>query len=173
MSKADVEWEFETRCRSALGYADGRLAFFNMLNVALGVFALVSLWLSGFVFSGGHENISKALNVAGSISLIIDVVLNVKGCAGFWKSMHDGYSWLFAEFKRIRPAATTNELSDILSRFYDFDGRCSAQYSVLLVVSWNETCVQMGKSDQVKKIPLYKYLTRNFFTWGSSADNFK
>lgn len=105
--------------------------------------------------------------------LVIDVILNLLGCYGKWKSMHDGYNSFLAEFTKTHSNASVNNLEELMSRFIEFDGRCHAVYNALGVIAWNETCVQMGKKQHVKPVPWYKRLTKNWFTWGSIADNFK
>ncbi len=172
MKKSDVEWEIESCCRIAMNYASYRYAFFSKLNVSLAIVSLVSIWFSGFVFSGDYKAVSAVLNVVGSISLVFDVVLNIKGCTGFWKSMYEGYNGFFAEFARIRPTASVEELQSLKSKFVEFDGKCNANLNALGLIAWNDACVQMGKSEHVKHVPWYKRWTANIFSWGSVADNF-
>lgn len=172
MKKSDVEWEIESSCRIAMNYASYRYAFFSKLNVSLAIVSLVSIWFSGFVFSGDYKAVSAVLNVVGSISLVFDVVLNIKGCNGFWKSMYEGYNGFFAEFARIRPTASVEELQSLKSKFVEFDGKCNANFNALGLIAWNDACVQMGRSEHVKHVPRYKRWTANLFSWGSVADNF-
>lgn len=173
MKKSDVEWEIESSCRIAMNYASYRYEFFSKLNVSLAIVSLVSIWFSGFVFSGDYKAVSAVLNVVGSISLVFDVVLNIKGCNGFWKSMYEGYNGFFAEFARIQPTASVEELQSLKSKFVEFDGKCNANFNALGLIAWNDACVQMGKSEHVKHVPWYKRWTANIFSWGSVADNFK
>lgn len=63
-------------------------------------------------------------------------------------------------------------------RFHQFrsklyNKRCHATYYALGLIAWNDTCVQMGKPQCVKKVPWYKRLTANVLSWGSVASNFK
>ena len=172
MSKDDLKWEIESKLRVGLSYAGYRHAFFTKLNVILCIIALASLWLSGVVFAGSWPRVSMALNIVCSVSLVFDVALNIKGLNGFWSSMYDGYNEMLSELLRIQENATEDQLAELLSRFYAFDGRCKSVNGVLCLVAWNDACVQMGKSEFVKSIPLYKRLTANLFSWGSVADVF-
>jgi len=173
MTKADLEWDIESRCRIAMNYAGYRYTFFKWLNIILCILSIASLWCSGFVYAGTEPGKSCVLNVVGSVMLIVDVVLNLLGCNGFWKSMLDGYGELYSEFVGIRSAASVQELEAFKSRFTKFDCRCNAEYNALGLIAWNDACAQMGKSNCVKPVPLYKRLTANLFAWGSVADNFK
>lgn len=174
MTKADLEWEIESSCRIAMNYAGYRCAFFKRINIILCILSIVFLWCSGFVYDGmAEKNTSCALNIAGSIMLVVDVVLNLLGCNGFWKSMVDGYGELYAEFVGMRSSASLQDLEAFKSKFTKFDNRCSADYNALGLIAWNDACTQMGKKDEAKHIPLCKRLTANLFSWGSVADNFK
>lgn len=156
-----------------MNYASYRYAFFSKLNISLAIISLVSIWFSGFVFSGEHKTISAILNIVGSVSLVFDVVLNIKGCNGFWKSMYEGYNGFFAEFARIQPTASVEELQSLKSKFVEFDGKCNADFNAIGLIAWNDACVQMGKPEHVKPVPFYKRWTANLFSWSSVADNFK
>ena len=173
MNKAAIEREIESRCRTAINYSSYRCAFFFKLNIALCFLSLISLWCSGFVFKGGYEIIAMILNVAGSLLLILDVILNLLGCYASWKSMHDGYESFLSEFTKIHITASVADLQNLLARFFDYDKRCHATYYALGLIAWNDTCVQMGKPQCVKKVPWYKRLTANVLSWGSVASNFK
>lgn len=173
MKKSDIEWDIESSVRIAMNYASYRYAFFSKLNISLAIISLVSIWFSGFVFSGEHKTISAILNIVGSVSLVFDVVLNIKGCNGFWKSMYEGYNGFFTEFARIQPTASVEELQSLKSKFVEFDGKCNADFNALGLIAWNDACVQMGKPEHVKPVPFYKRWTANLFSWSSVADNFK
>lgn len=173
MKKSDIEWDIESSVRVAMNYASHRYAFFSKLNISLAIISLVSIWFSGFVFSGEHKTISAILNIVGSVSLVFDVVLNIKGCNGFWKSMYEGYNGFFAEFARIQPTASVEELQSLKSKFVEFDGKCNADFNAIGLIAWNDACVQMGKPEHVKPVPFYKRWTANLFSWSSVADNFK
>lgn len=173
MKKSDIEWDIESSVRVAMNYASYRYAFFSKLNISLAIISLVSIWFSGFVFSGEHKTISAILNIVGSVSLVFDVVLNIKGCNGFWKSMYEGYNGFFAEFARIQPTASLEELQSLKSKLVEFDGKCNADFNALGLIAWNDACVQMGKPEHVKPVPFYKRWTANLFSWSSVADNFK
>ena len=172
MKKSDVEWEFESGCRVAMNYAGYRYAFFSKLNVSLAIISLASLWLSGFIFAGDHKIVSAVLNIVGSVSLIFDVVLNIKGSNSYWSAMYDGYNAFFSEFIKIQPTSSVEELQELKSRFVEFDGKCNANFNALGLIAWNDACVQMGRAEHVKHIPWYKRWTANLFSWGSVADNF-
>lgn len=172
MDKEDVEWEFESRCRVAMNYSCFRYVFFFKLNIALCVLSMVSLWCSGYFADGKCESAFVALNIVGSALLVFDVVLNLVGCCGFWKSMRDGYFEFFAEFQEIRFKASAEELRGLMSRFVKFDSRCDASFNALGLIAWNDACIQMGKAEHVKHVPWYKCWTANIFSWGSVSDNF-
>lgn len=173
MEKKDIERIFESRCRTAINYASYRYAFFFKINIILCVLSIASLWCAGCVASGDDKTASLVLNIAGSVLLISDVVLNLVGAVGYWKSIRCGYYDFFSEFTEIRSKASVEELESLMARFVKYDSRCEACYNALGLIAWNDACIQMGKDKYVKKIPWYKRLTANFFSWGSVADNFK
>ena len=173
MTKSDIEWAIESSCRIAMNYSGYRCAFFNRLNVVLCVLSIASLWCSGFVFSNGKELAACVLDIVGAVLLVADVVLNLMGCNGFWKSMRNGYYELYSEFVEIRSKASEDELEKLQARLAKFDSRCDAEYNALGLIAWNDACVQMGKPEHVKHVPWYKWLTANLFSWGTVAENFK
>ena len=113
------------------------------------------------------------LNAVCSVSLVFDVALNIKGLNGFWSAMYDGYNEMLSELFRIQDKCSLEQLDELKSRMYVFDGRCKSVKNALCLIAWNDACVQMGKSEHVKHIPFYKRWTANLFSWGSAADNFK
>lgn len=165
MTKKELQWDLEYRLRAAIAYSGYRHSFFVKLNVILCIVALASLWLSGYSASGGGECLSFVLNVIGSLSLALDVALNVKGLTGFWESMFDGYNSLFSEFVRVREKASAEELSDLRFRLQKFDGRCKSTLNALLLIARNVTCDQLGVPQYKNHIPWYKSLTSNFISW--------
>ena len=173
MTKDDLKWEIESRLRIGISYSGYRYSFFSTLNVALCIVALASLWLSGVVFSGEWPRVSMALNIICSVSLVVDVALNIKGFNGYWSAMYDGYNEMLSELFSVQENASAEQLSELRSRMYTFDGRCKSVKNALCLIAWNDACVQMGKSEHVKHVPFYKRWTANIFSWGSAADNFK
>ena len=173
MTKDDLKWEVESKLRIGISYSEFRYSFFSKLNVFLCFVSLVTLWLSGAVFAGEWPMVSLVLNVVCSVSLVIDVVLNIKGLNGYWSAMYDGYNDMLSELFRIQEKCSVDQLSELRSRMYAFDGRCKSTLGALCLMAWNDACIQMGKSEHVKPVPWYKRWTANLFSWGSVADNFK
>lgn len=165
MTKSQLLWTIESGLRIGISYASLRYWFFLKLNVFLSIVALTSLWLSGYVFSGNHPGLSLVLNIVGSVSLIADVILNVKGSVGYWSSMYEGYNSMLSEYTRVRNTASIPELSALYSRVLDFDGKCKSVMNALVVLARNEACVQMGKPECKAKIHPFKSFTANFFKW--------
>ena len=173
MTKDDLKWEIESKLRVGISYSGSRYSFFSKLNIVLCFVSLVSLWLSGAVFAGDWPNVSLALNVVCSLSLVLDVVLNVKGTNGYWAAMYDGYNDMLSGLFRIQEKCTVEQLSELRSRMYAFDGRCKSTLNVLCVVAWNEACIQMGRPQYVKQIHWFKRWTANLFSWDPVEDYFK
>lgn len=164
MSTDEIKWDIESRLRVALAYAGYRHSFFVKMNVFLCVVALASLWLSGYSAAAGGEVLSLILNIVGSVSLIADVALNLKGCVGFWESMYDGYNALLAELKN-GTSASRESLEDLQARMYLFDGRSRSTLRALLLVSRNRACEQLNKPECMIRVPWYQFVTANFFSW--------
>lgn len=173
MTKDDLKWEIESKLRIGLAYAGYRHSFFSKINISLCVISITSLWLSGLVFSGSYPKISLLLDAICAVSLIFDVALNINGLCGYWCAMYDGYNDMLSELFRVQEKCSVEQLSELRARMYAFDGKCKSTLSCLNLMAWNDACVQMGKSEHVKPVPLYKRLTANIFSWGSVADNFK
>lgn len=165
MNCKELKWDIESRLRVAMAYAGYRRSFFVKLNVFLCVTALASLWLSGYSVAAGGEVLSVALNVFGSISLIVDVALNLKGCVGFWDSMYDGYSALFAELRSLGDSASVEDLEELQARMFLFDGRSRSTLHALLLISRNRACEQLDRADCMVRVPWYQFVTANFFSW--------